>query len=324
MTTYFFSKDKNSSAEEFKHFLPVNVNTSYRTLAPAITTAELKIAEIIGKECFEKLASYYEKGSSDSNINETIELLQFAIIRYAYYDSFDQLSVVMSDTGLFDNNGENRVYRYQSDALRESLHRQAFEFIDRVIDKLEVLQDFEQEFSLSPACTISKISLIKNSKEFKKATSLNCDYRLLVAIRPALNACENVNLPFCIGQRLTDELYSSPARFEKILPLIKSYICYKAIADSAEFIGSQLSHTGWSVSAEKTKDGKYSQRADMATLKSLKVSYSNMAENLISQIVVFFKTNKKDFPEIADIGGDDFSEHGADFMDLSNRKILKL
>lgn len=324
MMTYFFSKDKNTSAEEFKSFLPVNVNTSYRTLAPAITTAEIKIAEIIGKECFHKLASYYANGSADSSITETIELLQFAIIRYAYYDSFDQLSVVMSDTGLYDNNGENRVYRYQSDALRESLQRQAFEFIDRVIDKLEVLQDFEKEFLLSPACTIQKTSLIKNSKEFKKTTAINCDYRLLVAIRPALTACENINLPFCIGQRLTDELYSSPNRFEKILPLIKSYVCHKAIADSAEFIGSQLSHTGWSVQAEKTKDGKYSQRADMATLQSIKKSYSNLAENLISQIVVFFKTNKKDFPEIADIGGDDNSEHSADFMDLSNRKIMKL
>ena len=66
MTTYFFSEDKNISAEEFKRFLPVNVNTSYRTLAPAITTAEIKIAEIIGKECFEKLASCYANGSADT------------------------------------------------------------------------------------------------------------------------------------------------------------------------------------------------------------------------------------------------------------------
>lgn len=326
MTTDFFSDYKNGNAEEFKRFLPVNVTTSYKTLLPAIVTAEMKVAEIIGQKCFDKIAEYYKSGSDDKGINEVVELLQFAIIRMAYYDSFDMLSVVMSDSGMYDGNGENRVYRYQSDALRESLHRQCYEFIDRIVEKLEGMLNVFPEFISSPCYTLSSESIIANSREFRKAAKIDCDYRLLVALRPYISNCENIELPFRIGKALADRLYNDKNHgcFAKILPAVRAFVCYKAIADSIEIVGLQLSHNGWLRKTEITYDGKYNKKPDGTEIQRLKASYANTAENLISMIVSYFKANKDAFPEINEIGGDDASEHGADFMDLTNRKIMKL
>ena len=110
----FFKKENNTqNAAEFKRCLPVNVNTSFVTLAPAIATAEQNhVRPLMGDTLFNELATYYSENGiegSSAEKNELVSYVQMAVVRLAYWESFDQLAVTMSDRGLQVTNGEPRL-----------------------------------------------------------------------------------------------------------------------------------------------------------------------------------------------------------------------
>ena len=123
MTPRLFKPENNTKAEEFKEFLPVNVTCSFRSLAPAIAQCEDKyLLPILGETLFSRLAAYYEGGTHDNELLEALlKRSQYAVVRLAYWQDYDLLSVSMSDKGAADNAGEGRLYKYQADALKKAL-----------------------------------------------------------------------------------------------------------------------------------------------------------------------------------------------------------
>ena len=117
MTPRLFKPENNTKAEEFKEFLPVNVTCSFRSLAPAIAQCEDKyLLPILGETLFSRLAAYYEGGTHDNELLEALlKRSQYAVVRLAYWQDYDLLSVSMSDKGAADNAGEGRLYKYQAD-----------------------------------------------------------------------------------------------------------------------------------------------------------------------------------------------------------------
>ena len=178
----FFKAEENWLAEEFKRFVPVNVTTSFITLEPALVLAEDKyIRAVLGARLMERLAAYFELDAeerTDGVLNRVIELVQSAELRLAYWDSFDQLAVTITDHGLEDTMGDNRVYRYQADGLRENLQRQGFEQLEQLVEYLEAESSSFPEWEESEACTHKMKSVLPDSKRFFAIVGLKRDYRL--------------------------------------------------------------------------------------------------------------------------------------------------
>ena len=207
----FFKEENNrNNAAEFKHCLPVNVNTSFVTLAPAIATVEQqRMKPLLGTPLFEEMADYYaHEGSSgrDPVRNELVSLIQMAVVRLAYWDSFDQLAVMMSDSGLSDKNGENRAYRYQADAMKDSLLRQGFAYLNQIAGYCtENIRELEL-FSKSEYYSDRENSTIHSMKEMERIVSLGGNFFLFARLREYIAETESMELPYRVGQSLTSLL----------------------------------------------------------------------------------------------------------------------
>ncbi|MGX8721256.1 MAG: hypothetical protein ACSW79_09175, partial [Eubacteriales bacterium] len=168
MTPRLFKPENNTKAEEFKEFLPVNVTCSFRSLAPAIAQCEDKyLLPVLGEPLLNKLAAYYEGGTHDDELLEALlKRSQYAVVRLAYWQDYDLLSVSMSDKGAADNAGEGRLYKYQADALKKALKNGGFDQLDSVLEYCH--RNIEQlpEFLQSPAYTDAKSLIVGTTKEF--------------------------------------------------------------------------------------------------------------------------------------------------------------
>jgi hypothetical protein len=208
MNVLFFRADENDLAGEFKRFLPVNVTTSFGTLEPALVLAETKfIRAVLGAPLLARLATYFAGGAhDDEKMNRAVELVQSAELRLAYWDSFDQLAVTITDHGLEDTMGDNRVYRYQADGLRESLQRQGFEMMELLVEFLEEGRDSFPEWGASEACTWNIKSVIQDSRRFFAIVGLKRDFRLFLKVREYITNTERMELPFRMFLRQVEKI----------------------------------------------------------------------------------------------------------------------
>ena len=68
MESRFFSRDKNIDAEEFKKYLPANVQFGFDSINPALVNVEeIYIKKLLSKPLFEKLAAFYVDSNSESS-----------------------------------------------------------------------------------------------------------------------------------------------------------------------------------------------------------------------------------------------------------------
>lgn len=320
MKCFFFKN--SSSSEEFKNCLPVNVNTTFATLAPAIASAEQDfIVPIIGKSLFDDLSDkYYNDQHTAEPYASVVENLQFAIIRLAYWDSFDQLSVMMSDNGISDQNGENRVYRYQADNLRKNLFRQGYQRLKQAVAIIEAhMTDFPL-FSESAYYAINNASLIKSTADFDSLVPIDEDFRIFSRLRRFITTVEDMDLSFRLGQELAAALMtnSSEQRFVPILPAVRMYVACRSYAEGLPFlhtnaIGEKLT--------EKANEGAVAN-IDQKSIDNLCKLYNERADRYMATVINYCKNHLDVFPELG--GGENAKTRPTIFRDNNHKKTVKL
>lgn len=323
LDVHFFKEENSGNAAEFKRCLPVNVNTSYVSLAPSIAVAEQDfIVPVLGDALFATLAAYYaEHGVEGDNakFNEVILMIQFATVHLAYWNSFDQLAVNFSDTGIKDVNGEHRAYRYQADALKESLHRQGMNRVKQLVSFIEAnIGDFG-EFSQSKFYAIDANSLIKTTSDFSRMVPIEDDFRRMTRLRPYITTAEQLELPYRIGGTLAALVLQQDveARFAPVMPLLRMFVANWAMAEAAPLLG--VDGDGLVEQERAQSGGRVKSVAPAEKLEYLASKCKEKAERYIGTAVVYFKNNRDVFPEIAEIGGDDVHEHSIESVKVSGR-----
>ena len=327
----FFLQANNENAAEFKKCLPVNVNTSYKTLAPAIATAEEHwVKPMIGDALFDEMASYYA-GRTSETANETkdelVGMLQMAIVRLAYWDSFDQLQVVMSDNGIRDVNGDERAYRYQSDALRASLLRQGYAFLNQAIGFCMSHITELNNFTSSEYYSDRTNSTIRTMQEFDKITSIGGDFYVFARLRDRIAETEAMELPYRIGQSLASELVSNrdDARFSAVKSGIMSFVAHWTMAEAIPFMNVMITSRGLVVVSEESTGGNSGIAQNTPKpeqVAALADKHRQTAERSIGQVVSYLKSHIDVFPEISEIGISTPYEHSAELRDNRGKKTF--
>ena len=299
LTPHFFKKESNDFAEEIKKVIPINVNTDFDSIAPAIASAEEDyIKPILGEPLFGKLANSYQDGNPQTKEDEVILGLQYAIIRYAYWDSFDQLSVNFSDAGLADMNGENRVYRYQADNFKDSLYRQASTRLNHVIGMIEENIKIFPEFEKSEYYSNSKDSLISNLHDFNLIVNINNDFRLFQQLRQYISTTEKLELTFRLGANLVEKITENQSAYSKILPAIKSFVANWSMAEAVPFLKMNPAIGGFWVESERSvSGGRVKNQPTEQNLSLLSAKHRESAERFISIAIRYIQMNPDLFPE---------------------------
>lgn len=326
----FFKEENNErGAAEFKQCLPMGVNTTFKTMAPAIATAELlRIKPMLGEPLFNAAAEYYDEHgtSGESGVkNSLIQLLQMTVVRLACWDSFAQLAVVMTDDGISNNKGDKRAYRYETDALRESLRRQGYEYLNKVIEfctkNVDTLSGFEQ----SQYYTSRKDSIIRSMEDFEKFISIRGDFCVFSKLREWIDDTEAMELPFRIGASLLARLKENRDDDEcrPILKGVTAFVAHWSMAEAVPFLNLIPTEQGLMVVSEESRQGgSVMNSATPEQLADFAQRHRSAAERHIGQVVTFCKRNVSTFPEIEEIGTKSDREHGADLYDNEGAKTF--
>lgn len=322
MTCHFFE-----NADDFKKCLPVNVNTTFETLAPAIAQAETDfIKPVLGEPLFDTLSDMYNRVAPYDDTPpgpkqcDVIEHLQFAIIRLAYWDSFDQLSVMMSDNGISDQNGESRVYRYQAENLRSNLYRQGYQRLKQAMAIIEENPQEFPDFEQSPYYALSAASLIKSTQDFDSLVPIDGDFRTFSRLRRFITTVEQMDLAFRLGQELSAAIMQdqTEARFAPIMPALRMYVACKAYAEALPFLKSNAIGE---VKKETSNDGT-TNNFDQKAINGMTQLYNERGERYMATVINYCKNNLDTFPELA--GGENAKVRTTMFRDNTHKKTVKV
>lgn len=320
MNPTFFTAAKNEKAEELRAYLPVNVNLDYGTIAPALHDAEEQyIKPVLGDTLWCDLSEYYAEAEpeADAAKDAIIEALQSAVVRIAYYESFDLLAVNLTDSGVQNPNGEKAAYRYQADAAKETLGKQAFDALQNFFDVL--VASGLREWGPGEESPIDTHCIFRDSKEFFKTTQMQRDFRLFLKLKSVIAIVEGVELSCHVGSVIAEALREREERVTSdMLVLAQRYVAYEALATSIVFLGAYIGADGAtirSISAEGPNGGASLQPADIKVREELKKHYRETAEASATQLVRLLQANKATFPEILALYPDERIESRAPIND---------
>lgn len=323
----FFKPENNENAEEFIKCLPLGVQTSFTMMAPAIATAELlRVRPMIGDSMFERAATYYASHETeDATLKQLVALLQMTVVRLACWDSFDEIAVMMTDAGISDNQGEKRVYRYQADALKNTLQRQGYEYLNKVLEfcteKVSELPEFEQ----SQYYTTRQNSLIHSMADFEKHISIGGDFCVFAKLREWIEQTEAMELEFRIGAGLKAALleHGTDNKYRPIIRSVTAFVAHWSMSEAAPFLNLIPTAQGLMIVSEESRQGgNVMNGANKEQVATFTQHHREAAERYIGQVVTYCKRHVDTFPEIEEIGMESDTEHGADLIDNHGHKTF--
>jgi hypothetical protein len=323
----FFKPENNENAEEFIKCLPLGVQTSFTMMAPAIATAELlRVRPMIGDSLFERAAAYYASHEAeDATLKQLVALLQMTVVRLACWDSFDEIAVMMTDAGISDNQGEKRVYRYQADALKSTLQRQGYEYLNKVLEfcteKVSELPKFKQ----SQYYTIRQNSLIHSMADFEKHISIGGDFCVFAKLREWIEQTEAMELEFRIGAGLKTALlkHGTDNKYRPIIRSVEAFVAHWSMSEAAPFLNLIPTAQGLMIVSEESRQGgNVMNGANKEQVATFTQHHREAAERYIGQVVTYCKRHVDTFPEIEEIGMESDTEHGADLIDNHGHKTF--
>ncbi len=323
----FFKPENNENAEEFIRCLPLGVQTSFTMMAPAIATAELlRVRPMIGDSLFERAATYYASHEvEEATLKQLVALLQMTVVRLACWDSFDEIAVMMTDAGISDNQGEKRAYRYQSDALKNTLLRQGYEYLNKVLgfctEKVSVLPEFEQ----SQYYTTRQNSLIHSMADFEKHISIGGDFCVFAKLREWIEQTEAMELEFRIGAGLKTALleHGTDVKYRPVIHSVAAFVAHWSMSEAAPFLNLIPTAQGLMVVSEESRQGgNVKNGANKEQVATFTQHHREAAERYIGQVVTYCKRHVDTFPEIEEIGMESDTEHGADLIDNHGHKTF--
>lgn len=329
MTPKLFRPELNAKAEEFKMFLPVNVTCSFRSLAPAIAMCERKyLLPILGEELFGRLAVYYiGVAHDDGTLDALLELCQYAVVRLAYWQDYDLLSVSMSDKGAADNAGEGRLYKYQSDALKSALKNGGFDQLDTVLEFCESHLDELPEFLQSPAYTDSRSLIVGTTREFDEIFNIGHSRLVFLKMRHFVRTAQETELRHRLGEAFCSELLAADPhdeRLARILPDVKKFTVLWAVADGIGEIHRLPTERGLVFETSQAASGSDTAVSVVPPqeLKAMADEYRRKAERYIAAAIATLKKHIRDYPSYRAFAGDNAPKNEVFHRDNTNRKIF--
>lgn len=321
MEPKLFSKENNTKAEEFKKFLPVNVQFSYETFAPALALAEQNfIIPILGKDLFIKLITYYNSSIEDEKYKTLLEMVQFSEVRLAYWKSYNSLSVMLTDKGASrEVSNDKGLYRYQEDNLMEELKTDGFNQLDVVLEFLEENIDIFPEFLFSQHYTKLKNSFITNTATFNENYNINGSRLVFLKMKYFIEDVEQITLPHYIGRKLMEAILNDMEneKYKPVLKLIQKFVVYMAIFNGASELQKFPTEKGL-VFENTINDGKRIAVLPNRELERTRTFFKQQADAYKSAFTTYLDRNRADFPEYKEFAGQ--SSDTPDFIKRSSTK----
>jgi len=333
MNSLLFTAESNSKAEEIKQFLPVNVTCSFRAIAPSLAQCERKyLLPILGNTLLERLSVYYNTNSlpADAVLKELLPLCQYAVARIAYWQDFDLLSVSISDNGAADRAGENRLYRYQYEAIKKTLKNDGFDQLDAVLEFCENNIQQLPEFAQSPAHITVQGSFIKNTSDFNEIYNIGNSRLVFLKMRYFINSVEELELRHRLGDSFCNELIAADAtlpKYKKIIPNLKKFIVFRAVSEGVSELHRLPTERGLlfesqSESGGSTSAGTSENVLPFEELERVRKEYEQKSERYMAAVIAALQASIADYPNYRSFATNNAPRSEAFHRDNRHHKIF--
>lgn len=332
MNPRLFKAEANGKAEEIKQFLPVNVTCSFRAISPALAQCERKyLLPVLGGALFERIASFYitEPQPEEPILKDLLPLCQYAVARLAFWQDFDILSVSISDNGAADRAGENRLYRYQYEALKKTLKNDGFDQLDAVLEFCEKNIQQLPEFETSPTRLTLQGSFVKSTAEFNEIYNIGNSRLVFLKMRYFINSVEELELRHRLGGPFCEELLSADAtlpKYARILPGIRKFVVFRAVAEGVAELHRLPTEKGLVFESQSDSGSSNAGTSENVLpaeeLERVRREYEQKAERHISAVIAALQASIADYPNYRSFATDDAPRSEVFRRDNRHRKIF--
>lgn len=328
MEPKLFTPQFNEHAEEFKKYLPVNINLRFETVAsPLALCEETYLRPLLGKSLFNRIATYVNDNPTLANEDPDsilIDKARFALIRLAIWKDYDIIAANISDTGVSaEVDKENRLFRYQEENLKRTLKEEGFNYLDSILEYLEEnSQDFP-EFGQSQYKLSNVQSLIRNTAQFQECYNIDNSRLVFLKMRDYIRDVELIELQHRIGHDFFNELLTadeSGIKYGTILPAIRRYVVYSALAEGIGELHKLPTEKGL-LFETTTMDGVQEAPVYRAQIAETRARCAQRAEQYLATALHIIRNAPADFPAYVGFAGDS-PEDGVIHRDNTNRKIF--
>ena len=328
MQPRLFNSLYNERAEEFKKYLPVNINLRFETVASHIALCEENyIRPLLGRTLFDKIATFASSNPTLPDENENSELVhkvRFALIRLAIWKGYDIISTNISDVGVSaEVDKENRLFRYQEENIKRSLKEEGFNYLDNILEYLEENANSFPEFNDSQYKLSNVDSLIRNTSMFNKCYNIDNSRLVFLKMQQYIRDVELIELQHRLGSDFYKVLLTADEnelRYSSIMPAIRLFVVYYAVAEGIGELHKLPTEKGLLFETTSMEDVQVSPVYQNQIMET-RARCIERANQHLAFVIYVLKNHPSDFPEYTSFAGDS-PEDGVMHFDNTNKKIF--
>lgn len=323
MEPKLFTPEFNEHAEDFKKYLPVNINLRYETVASHIALCEENfLRPVLGDALFNRAVNYVISHpallTSDSLDAQLVNKMRFALIRLAIWQGYDVISSNISDTGVSaEVDKENRLYRYQEENIKNSLKQEGFNYIDSILEFLETNASTFTEFSME-----EEPRIVGSTAIFNKYYNIDNSRLVFLKMKQYIRDVELIKLQHRIGAAFYQRLLTPGENndLNAILPYVRNFVVYEAVADGIGELHKMPTERGL-VFEVLAMDGVTVSQVVRAQIAETQQYFHQKAERYLASAINTITANPTAYPEYTAFAGDSPVD-GIIRRDNTNRKTF--
>ena len=211
MVAYIFNCDNGTLNAELHKYVPVSAGLEAETIAPCLASAfALFVRPLLGDALSEAVQKAAGKEPPSAKEGEMLEALRMAVANLAFWYSYTELSVQITDQGFQRPEGETykSLYKYQEDALRRGFKNKGFNALDRFLEVLDKNPGLFPDglYGGSPAAAGRKESLVRGVAEVDRYCFINGSRLVFLRLLPHFRTAALTELLPLLGDPLFSRL----------------------------------------------------------------------------------------------------------------------
>lgn len=303
MKPKLFKFTENERAAEIKQYLPVNINLRFETLAPFLSACETKYLQpLIGRTLIDDLVAYYTditQHDEESVMQGLLDISRAAVVRLALWSGFDTIATQISDTGFSSAiEKDNRLFRYQEENLKRSLKEEGFDGLDAVMEYLDEHSTGIEHIATTPYRATLTRALVPTTTIFNQYYNINSSRLVFLKMRNYVRDVEELELCHRLGREFYNELLAADASVQKyaaILPNIRCYVVYRAVADGIGELHKMPTEKGL-LFETSSMDGVQESTVSRSQLMETRAQFAQKAERYLETAISYIKAHSDDYP----------------------------
>lgn len=259
--------------EDIESVLPKLVaNASDFSVQPNFTRAEQKyLVPLIGATQYNTLVTANDAGTLDANQTILVKHLRLVAASYAYYDEAGIQLLKFSNSGIQNINqgGNERVFKWQLDELKETLLRSAHDGTDVLLNYLFTNKATYPQWTASAEYTKINTLLIRTGTDLNDQYMMYQPQRCLFLMQGIMNDVQRMALQEDIGEELLlylRDVAAPTAKEKECIGFLKKALAFYSVAKACQHMAVSWTNGIFTILGEKmVADGDKSNTAQLNT-----------------------------------------------------------